>query len=319
MNKTEKIGRRKFIRLLAGLGVLTGAGLILPGKASASKVSASLAQAIIQKPIPSSGEKLPVIGMGTSRTFDAINDDELLTRLEQVTRTFFDMGGGMIDSSPMYGSSQEVIGHLLPRVKGEKNLFSATKVWTEGREEGIQQMEQSRRLWGIKGFDLMQIHNLVDWEVHLETLQQMKADGAIRYIGITTSHGRFHEQLKELLKKYDFDFVQLSYNIDNRDVESSLLSIAQDRGIAVIVNRPFQRGDLFSAVKGKQLPAWTQEFDCNSWGQYFLKYVVSHPAVCCAIPATSKVKHMKDNMLAGRGRLPTMKQRIQMLKYFEAL
>lgn len=308
MKQFEKISRRQFISLAAALG----AGLVLPGEAFATS-------AAIRKTIVKTGEKLPVIGMGTSRTFDASGDAELITRLAQVTQTFFDMGGGMIDSSPMYGSAQEVIGQLLPEMKGDKNLFAATKVWIEGREEGIEQMEISRQQWSIKHFDLMQIHNLVDWQTHYETLQQMKADGKIRYIGITTSHGRYHNQLKEILLKHEFDFVQLSYNIANRDVESPLLSIAQDKGIAVIVNRPYQRGDLFSKVKGKPLPPWTQAFDCNSWGQYFLKYVVSHPAVTCAIPATTKVKHMKDNMLAGRGRLPTPKQRTQMLNYFESL
>ena len=313
MKKTENISRRQFIRLAATLGT----GLILPGEAFATSTP-------IYKTILKTGEKLPVIGMGTSRTFDAANDPELLLRLEGVTRTFFDMGGGMIDSSPMYGSSQEVIGQVLSKMKsskvnGEKNLFAATKVWIEGRQQGLEQMEESRLQWGIKNFDLMQIHNLVDWRIHLETLKQMKADGKIRYMGITTSHGRYHDQLKDILKKHDFDFVQLSYNIANRDVESPLLSIAQDKGIAVIVNRPYQRGDLFRKVKGKPLPPWVQEFDCSSWGQYFLKYVVSHPAVTCAIPATTRVKHMKDNMLAGRGRLPTAKQRVNMLKYFVSL
>ena len=313
MKKIENISRRQFIRLAATLGT----GLILPGEAFATSSP-------IYKTILKTGEKLPVIGMGTSRTFDAANDPELLLRLEGVTRTFFDMGGGMIDSSPMYGSSQEVIGQVLSKMKsskvnGEKNLFAATKVWIEGRQQGLEQMEASRLQWGIKNFDLMQIHNLVDWRIHLETLKQMKADGKIRYMGITTSHGRYHDQLKDILKKHDFDFVQLSYNIANRDVESPLLSIAQDKGIAVIVNRPYQRGDLFRKVKGKPLPPWVQEFDCSSWGQYFLKYVVSHPAVTCAIPAITRVQHMKDNMLAGRGRLPTAKQRVNMLKYFESL
>ena len=308
MKKTEKCSRRQFISLAGALGI----GLFLPGITFATS-------APIYKTILKTGEKLPVIGMGTSRTFDAGNDVELLLRLEEVTQTFFDMGGGMIDSSPMYGSSQEVIGQLLAKMKAEKNLFAATKVWIKGRQEGLEQMEKSRQQWGVKDFDLMQIHNLVDWQTHLESLKQMKADGKIRYIGITTSHGRYHDQLKELLKKHDFDFVQLSYNIANRDAESPLLSIAQERGIAVIVNRPYQRGDLFRKVKGRPLPSWAQEFDCSSWGQYFLKYVVSHPAVTCAIPATTKVKHMKDNMLAGRGRLPTARQRLKMLKYFESL
>lgn len=312
MKKIDKISRRQFINLAGVMGM----GMILPADVSAISPPA---QEAINKTILKTGEKLPVIGMGTSRTFNAGDDAEKLKKLQAVTQTFFDMGGGMIDSSPMYGSAQEVIGKLLPKIKNDKNLFSATKVWIEGRQEGIEQMEQSRQLWGIQNFDLMQIHNLVDWQVHLETLKQMKAEGKIRYIGITTSHGRYHEQLESVLKKHDFDFVQLSYNIANRDVESPLLSIAQDKGIAVIVNRPYQRGDLFSRVKGKSLPPWVQDFDCNSWGQYFLKFVVSHPAVTCAIPATTKVKHMKDNMLAGRGRLPTEKQRVQMLKYFESL
>lgn len=308
MKKTTQFSRRQFI----GLAGATTAGLFLPGGVSA-------VPARIRKTIPKTGEKLPVIGMGTSRTFDAGGDSDLLARLQQVMQTFFDMGGGMIDSSPMYGDAQEVIGQLLPRMQGRKNLFAATKVWIDGKEEGIEQMEFSRELWGIKRFDLMQIHNLVDWKTHLETLNQMKADGKIRYLGITTSHGRSHTRLEAILKNHKFDFLQLTYNIGNRDVESPLLEIAQDKGIAVIVNRPYQRGDLFRQVKGKPLPSFAKEFDCASWGQYFLKYVVSHPAVICAIPATTKVKHMKDNMQAGIGRLPTAKQRIQMLKHFESL
>lgn len=308
MKNKQKISRRHFM----GLAMTLGAGLTLPGKVTAKSEQ-------IRKTIFKSGEKLSVIGMGTSRTFDIAGDAELLTRLEQVSRTFFDMGGEMIDSSPMYGSSQQVIGQILSKLKHNKNLFAATKVWVEGRQEGIEQMEQSRELWGIKNFDLMQIHNLLDWQTHYETLQQMKAEGKIRYIGITTSHGRYHDQLKDILLTYDFDFVQLSYNIANRDAELQLLPIALANGISVIANRPYQRGALFQKVKDKPLPKWAQEFDCTSWGQYFLKYVISHPAITCTIPATTKVKHMKDNMLAGRGRLPTPRQRTQMLKYFESL
>ncbi len=308
MKMSDDINRRQFI----GLATVLGAGLIIPGEVLAASDP-------ITKTIPKTGENLPVIGMGTSRTFNTRGDTELLARLAEVTQIFFDMGGGLIDSSPMYGSAQSVLGQLLPGVKGKKNLFAATKVWIDGRQAGIDQMEASRRLWGINNFDLMQIHNLVDWETHLETLQQMKAEGKIRYVGITTSHGRFHRQLINILSNRDFDFVQLSYNIANRKVESYLLPIAEEKGIAVIVNRPFQRGDLFRRVRGKPLPSWAQEFDCGSWGQFFLKYAVSHPTVTCAIPATSKVKHMKDNMLAGRGRLPTAAQRAKMLQYFESL
>jgi len=302
--------RRQFLRLASSITATAAAGLLLPQYSFARSTQ-------IRKAIPKTGEMLPVIGMGTSRTFDT-DDSEVLARLQQVTQTFFDMGGGMIDSSPMYGTAQQVLGQLLPSITGNKNLFAATKVWTDGKQEGIEQMERSRKLWGVKQFDLMQIHNLVDWQTHLETLQQMKSDNKLRYIGITTSHGRFHAELSDILTTQDIDFVQLSYNIGNHDVEP-LLSIAQEKGIAVIVNRPYQRGNLFRHVKGKTLPSWAKDFDCNSWGQYFLKYVVSHPAITCAIPATSKVKHMKDNMQAGLGRLPTAQQRVKMLKYFKTI
>jgi diketogulonate reductase-like aldo/keto reductase len=308
MKQFEDINRRQFIKLSTAMGSC----ILLPEMAHAET-------ATIQKTIAKTGETIPVIGLGTSRTFNAGGNPELLAKLAQVTQTFFDMGGGMIDSSPMYGSAQQVLGELLSKVEGDRNLFAATKVWINGRQAGIDQMQESRRLWGIKNFDLMQIHNLIDWQTHLETLKQMKADGKIRYIGITTSHGRYHGELGKILKTEDFDFVQLSYNIGNRDVESNLLPIAKDHGIAVIVNRPYQRGQLFRKVKGKSLPPWTQEFDCHSWGQFFLKFAVSHPAVTCAIPATRKVKHLKDNMLAGQGRLPTAEQRERMISFFEGL
>jgi aryl-alcohol dehydrogenase-like predicted oxidoreductase len=180
-------------------------------------------------------------------------------------------------------------------------------------------MEQSRRLWGINRFDLIQIHNLRDWRVHYETLAMMKSEGKIRYVGITTSHGRDHEELKAVLKRHPFDFVQFSYNIGNRDAERELLPLATDRGIAVLVNRPYARGSLFRKTKGHPLPDWAADFNCGSWGQFFLKYVVSHPAVTCAIPATSKVHHMEDNMQAGFGRLPDRTQRQRMEAYFASL
>ena len=313
MKQFNKMSRREFIRFAAGVR----AGLCLPYTVL-GKDSVNMPR--LKKTIAKTSEKLFVIGMGTSRTFDASGDRDVLAQLQKVTQTFFDMGGNMIDSSPMYGSAEEVMGELLPKINyTDKQLFSATKVWIEGKQAGIDQMERSRKLWGEKSFDLMQIHNLVDWQTHYETLQQMKADGKIRYIGITTSHGRFHNQLKDILSSHDFDFVQLSYNIANRDVESPLLSIAQEKGVSVIVNRAYQRGDLFRKVRGQSLPEWAKEFDCNSWGQFFLKFVVSHPAVTCAIPATTKVKHMRDNMTAGVGRMPSAEERVRMIRYFEGL
>ncbi|WP_082116967.1 aldo/keto reductase [Sedimenticola thiotaurini] len=302
------LNRRQFMQASASLA----AGLLLPGGVAAANQT-------IRKAIPSSGELLPVIGMGTSRTFETGGDADMLARLGEVIQAFFDHGGGMIDSSPMYGSAQQVIGQLLPTINGEKNLFAATKVWTRGRESGLRQMEESRRLWGVERFDLMQIHNLLDWETHLESLLQMKADGTIRYVGITTSHGRDHNALERILQQHPFDFVQLTYNLGNREAESRLLPIAQERGIGVIVNRPFQRGALFRKVKGKPVPAWAEEFGCASWGQFFLKFAVSHPAVTCAIPATTKVKHMRDNMQAGWGQLPDPEQRARMITYFASL
>jgi len=308
MKSHDCLNRRQFLGRIAAISAAPL--LVSPVLANSTRIN---------KIIPSSAEPIPVIGMGSSRTFEASGDAHLMQQLLKVTQAFFDMGGGMIDSSPMYGSAEQVIGQLLPRIKGNKNLFAATKVWTNGKQNGIEQMEQSRQLWGIKRFDLIQIHNLVDWPTHLETLRQMKADGRIRYLGITTSHGRSHRQLQDILQTHEFDFLQLSYNIANRDAEARLLPIAREKGIAVIINRPFQRGNLFAKVRGKALPGWSRAFGCNSWAQFFLKYAVSHPAVTCAIPATSKVKHMRDNMQAGVGRLPDHNERLLMQQFFEQL
>jgi len=308
MTASNSITRRQFI----AAGAAIASSLVLPATAGSTSTA-------IKKAIPKSGELLPVIGMGTSRTFDDSGDPQYIALLRDVTQAFFDLGGGMIDSSPMYGSAQQVLGQILPQIDNRQSLFAATKVWTRGKQAGEQQMEHSRQLWGINRFDLMQIHNLVDWETHLHTLRRMKAEGKIRYIGITTSHGRFHENLSSILKQHDIDFLQLSYNIVDREAEQPLLSIALDKGIAVIVNRPYQRGSLFRLVKGQPLPDWAEEIDCTSWGQYFLKFTVSHPAVTCAIPATSKVRHMRDNMHAGMGRLPDAGQRLKMIRYLESL
>lgn len=302
--------RRRFIKTIAATGVslpFLNSPLLAKEKAA------------IKKSIPSSGELLPIIGMGSSRTFDVFDDKKEIEKLQEVLQVFFDNGGSLIDSSPMYGSSEKVIGDLLKKVTNKKALFSATKVWIDGQKEGVEQMHNSMKLWGVNKFDLMQIHNLRDWEAHLETLRQWKSDGKIRYIGITTSHGRFHEELETILETETFDFVQFSYNIANRDVEQRLLPIAKEKGIATLINRPYQRGSLFSSVSGKSLPGWAKEFDIESWGQFFLKFIVSHPAVTCVIPATSKSHHMLDNMGAGFGKLPDAKTRQRMIEYMSSL
>jgi diketogulonate reductase-like aldo/keto reductase len=219
----------------------------------------------------------------------------------------------------MYGSSQEVIGHALAQARNKSALFAATKVWILGKGFGIRQMEDAGRLWGVPRFDLMQVHNLLDWETHLETLKAWKAEGRVRYIGVTTSHGRRHDDMAQVMQSEPLDFVQFTYNILDREAEQRLLPLAAERGIAVIVNRPFQRGSLFGRVRGKPLPPWAAEFDCRNWAQYLLKFVVSHPAVTCAIPATSRVDHMVENMGAGLGRLPDAAMRRRMVAHFESL
>ena len=304
--------RRKFLRSLGGWGL---AALTLPRRG----IGASAPASSLTKPIPTSGERLPVIGMGSWLTFDVGDElDARAARLE-VLQAFFAQGGGMIDSSPMYGSSQEVIGWCLQSLKNTAGLFAATKVWTPGRRLGILQMESAENLWGVERFDLMQIHNMLDWQTHLGTLKDWKKEGRLRYLGITTSHGRRHAELEAALKRERFDFVQFTYNLVDREVEQRLLPLAAERGVAVIINRPFQRGGLFGRVRGKPLPPWAAEFDCVNWAQFFLKFVVSHPAVTCAIPATSKVGHMVENMGAGVGRLPDAAMRERMIRYFENL
>lgn len=303
------LSRRAFIHTLSA--ALAAAWLVPPGVRAGEKK-------LIRKAIPATGETLPVIGLGTSRTFDT-EDRAALTDLAEVVRAFFANGGELIDSSPMYGAAEGVIGELLERVGRPDRLFAATKVWTDGEQAGIRQMEASRQLWGVDRFALMQIHNLRDWQTHLKTLRVWKAEGKIRNIGITTSHGRFHPELEAILRNEALDFVQLSYNIEDRRAEERLLPLAAERGVAVLVNRPFQRGELFRRVKENRLPAWAGEFDCTSWGQFFLKFIVSHPAVTCAIPATAKLRHLQDNMGGGFGRLPDPSLRQRMVEHFASL
>jgi diketogulonate reductase-like aldo/keto reductase len=301
----RSLTRRSF---LEGAALAAAAALVPRG----ARAAASLAT----KPIPSTGEQLPVIGLGTSRTFD-VATGPARDALAPVLQAFFDRGGTLVDSSPMYGAAEEVVGELLRRTR-RQGLFAATKVWTDGKQAGVEQMERSARLWGVPRLDLIQIHNLRDWRRHHQTLQEWKTAGKVRYVGITTSHGRMHEELEQALREEPFDFVQLSYNLEDREVERRLLPLAADRGVAVLVNRPFQLGGLFEKVKGKPLPPWATELGIGSWAQYFLKFAVSHPAVTCAIPATSKVKHMEDNMAAGYGPMPDAAARVRMVRFVEA-
>lgn len=257
--------------------------------------------------------------MGSWITFDVGDDKAARAERVKVLQAFFDAGGAVVDSSPMYLSSQEAIGYCLAQIANKDALFAATKVWTPGKAMGIGQMEGSRNLWGVERFDLLQIHNMLDWETHLETLLDWKQQGRVRYIGITTSHGRRHDDMEAVMKSQPFDFVQFTYNILDREAEERLLPLAAERIRAVIVNRPFRRGDLIERLAGKPLPEWTAEIGCSSWPQFLLKFVVSHPAVTCAIPATSRVDHMQENMAAAAGTLPEAAMRTRMIDYVQSL
>ena len=298
--------RRHFLRSLSGLGL---AALAWPVRGQPA--------AGLQRAIPKSGERLPVIGMGTWLTFAVGEDSTARAMRTRVVQTFFDMGGAVIDSSPMYGSSEAVIGHALSQVQNKARLFAASKVWTHGWQSGVRQIRRSQALWGIQRFDLMQVHNLLDVDTQLHTLKAWKAEGRLRYIGVTTSHGRRHDELIELMQqRAELDFVQFTYNLTHRDAEARLLPIAQEHQLAVIINRPFDGGDLFDHVQSKSLPEWAAEYGIGNWSQYFLKFIVSHPAVTCAIPATSRVEHMRENMGALQGNLPDAAGRQRMLDYF---
>ncbi len=308
------ISRRRLLQ--AGSAMALGSFLPLSVPVSSAT---GVSNKLITRPIPASGESIPIIGMGSWLTFDVGFNQHARAGRVKVLEAFFERGGGMIDSSPMYGSSPQVIGYCLQQIANQPNLFSASKVWIVGKEPGQQQIRSSLQKWQLPRFDLVQIHNLLDWETHLETLQQAKAAGQIRYIGVTTSHGRRHQELQQVLRTGEFDFVQFTYNILDREAENELLPLAQELGVAVIINRPFQRGALFDRVQGKPLPAIAAEAGCQNWAQYFLKFIVSHPAVTCAIPATSQVAHMHENMGAAYGALPDPAMRKRMAREFGRL
>lgn len=265
------------------------------------------------RPIPKSNEQIPVIGLGTWQTFDVGSGVAERAPLAEVLRRFLGAGGRLIDSSPMYGRSEAVTGELLEQIGARGRAFLATKVWTSGKQAGMEQMQQSQKLMRAERIDLMQIHNLLDWQTHLPVLREWKQQGRIRYIGITHyAHSAFGE-LERLVATEALDFIQLPYSLADRSAEQRLLPAARDSGTAVLVMRPFAEGALFRAVKGKTLPPWAAEFDCTSWAELFLKFILSHPAVTAPIPATSNPDHVSDNVRAGSGRLPTAEHRRKML------
>jgi diketogulonate reductase-like aldo/keto reductase len=291
----------------------------LAAAALAPNVALASSEAPLRKPIPSSKEMLPAIGLGSWQTFNVGEDPVGLERCTDVIARFFARGGTVIDSSPMYGSSQAAIGHALSRLDKARSAFSADKVWTSSGEGGPAQIERSRRLWRVPYFHLLQVHNLLAWEDHLRTLAAMKEARRVRYIGITTSHGRRHAEFERVMHEHYVDFVQVTYNALDREVEHRILPLAQDKGIAVIVNRPFRQGALIDAVQRHPLPGWAGEIGCANWAQVLLKFVVSHPAVTCAIPATGNPAHLEENMGAGLGAMPDPAMRRRMAADIERL
>jgi len=274
---------------------------------------------ILTRPIPSTGEKLPVVGLGSWITFNVGDDPVARDSCAEVVRAFFHDGGRLIDSSPMYGSSQEVIGYSLEKLGKPSQLFSADKVWISSGARGPAQIEESRKHWNIPRFDLLEVHNVLSWEEHLSTLFAMKATGRLRYVGVTTSEGRRHDEIERIMRSRPLDFVQVTYNVLDREVEDRILPLARERSIGVIVNRPFRRGELIRRFGRSPLPKWAGEIDCANWPQLLLKFIVSHPAVSCAIPATTRVDHVRENLGAAYGRLPDESMRRRLVAYVKTL
>lgn len=272
----------------------------------------------LRRPLARSGESVPVIGLGTRLTFNVANEPAELAQRREVLQRFFAAGGGMIDSSPMYGNAEHVLGRLLPTLSHAGRLLAATKVWTPFDRMGQQQMENSLRLWGLPRLDVLLVHNLVNWRGHLKILRQWKEQGRVRHIGISTSHGNKHDEVERVIRSEPLDVLQITYNLADTRAEP-LMQLAAERGMAAVINRPFDGGHLFSRVAGRSLPGWAGEAGCADWPQFFLKWIVGHPAVSCAIPATRQPAHLDENMRAGRGRWPDQVQRARMLSYMESL
>lgn len=314
MRSPDRISRRKAATLIGG----AAAGVFLPIGASPMS-AADETNAMLTRAIPSSGENLPVIGLGTWQTFDVGTSTAERAPLEEVLSLMVKSGAKVIDSSPMYGRSEEVIGDLATKLQLHGKLFLATKVWTRGQQAGIESMERSFGRFKTKRIDLMQVHNLVDVSTHLRTMREWKTEGRFRYIGVTHYNESAYAELEKVLRAEKLDFLQVNYSIDEPEADRRILPLARDRGVAVLINRPFGGGDLFRRVRSKPLPEWAAEFDCHSWAQFLLKWIVAHQALTCAIPATNNPEHLRDDLAAGTGRLPDAKMRQRMAEYVAAI
>ncbi len=306
----RRIDRRTAVKLLAS----ATAAVLAP-----TRLAAAEAPVMTLRKVPASGEEIPVIGMGSSDTFDVGTDGMKRAVLQGVLRSLVESGGRVIDTSPMYGSAEGVLGDLIEELGIGSKVWLATKVWTRGREAGAKQVADSFARLRTDRLDLLQIHNLLDWREHLPTLRALQASGRVKYSGITHYRADAHAEIERVLVAEKFDWVQLNYSLAEPEAAARLLPFCQDKGIAVMVNRPFADGAMFARVRGRPLPPWAAEVGCGSWGQFFLRFVISHPAVTCVIPATSKPQHMVDNAASGRAPLPDARQRERMRAYWESL
>jgi diketogulonate reductase-like aldo/keto reductase len=304
------ITRRKATRLLGGAAALT----LLPISMNAAEAPNEMRK----RAIPSTGEKIPAVGLGTSGTFDVGASPGERGPLKEVVRRFVQLGGKLVDTSPMYGRAESVVGDLTSELNLRDSLFLATKVWTTGKQAGIDEMERSLARLRTKRLDLIQVHNLVDLDTQLATLRAWKEEGRIRYLGITHYNESSFPEVERILRREKLDFLQINYSIAERGAEKTILPLAREKSVAVLINRPFARGDLFSRLRAKPLPEWAAEFDCKSWAQFLLKWILGNAAVTCAIPATSNLAHLEDNMAGGVGRLPDEKMRQRMVELVTA-
>lgn len=299
-------------------GRLTRREVLWLAAAAALPAGAGAASPMLSRPIPASGEPIPAVGLGTWRVFDVGTSPAERRPLKDVLKSLVELGGRVVDSSPMYGAAESVVGDLGTELAVTDKLFLATKVWTSGREAGVAQMEQSLKRLRAQRLDLIQIHNLLDWRTHLRTLREWKAAGRIRYLGVTHYTASAYDELERVLRAEALDFVQVNYSLGERDAERRILPLARDRGVAVLANRPFAEGGLFQRVRAQAVPPWAAEFDCESWAQFFLKWILAHPAVTCAIPGTSRPQHLVDNLKAAVGKLPDAATRDRMAAHVRA-
>jgi len=301
--------RRRFMTLAPALA----AGMPVPARTQ-TRTQTQTQQPLLRRPLGRGGDSVPVVGLGTWLTFDVGDDPDAIAQRRDVLQHFFAAGGGLIDSSPMYGRAERLLGELLPGLPHAGRLIAESKVWTPFDALGPSQLERSLRLWGQPRFDVLLVHNLLNWRAHLKTLRRWQDEGRVRYIGVSTSHGNKHDVAERVLRSEPLDVLQITYNFADTRAEP-LMNLAAERGLAVIINRPFDGGDLFDQVGRRPLPPWAAELGCANWAQYFLKWVIAHPAVSCAIPATRRPGHLDENMGAGLGRLPDAAARQRMQAY----